>query len=262
MRSSNLRKIFFRHGTPQVIRNCEPIFQRLVCPKSRSTLVSDILQFNNHDNADPQDDGIGPTIKHSCIPDELWKCIQTTFKADLEPSSLSHLTIGGRTYSTSTKHLGNSHILLKSGISGQMIPARIDYITQVMVPASGNSAVIYIAARKYLRLKLANDPFRAHPCLQAELWSDRLSELGLYPLDLIETHFASLPISWENQRMMVVISLKRVSLDSFKFSIPSVHIFIYIGVVNTIFSGCYVEKRRRWRSMRHDGFRDELSGEE
>ena len=103
------------------------------------------FQFDsNHDIAD---DDIGPTIKHSSIPDELLKCIQTALDSEknLEPSSLSHLTIGGRTYSTSTKHLGNSHILLKSGIPGQMIPARIDYITQVMVPS--NSAVIYIAAR-------------------------------------------------------------------------------------------------------------------
>lgn len=103
------------------------------------------FQFDsNHDIAD---DNIGPTIKHSSIPDELWKCIQTALDSEknLEPTSLSHLTIGGGIYSTSTKHLGNSHILLKSGIPGQMIPARIDYITQVMVP--GNSAVIYIAAR-------------------------------------------------------------------------------------------------------------------
>ena len=113
-----------------------------------------------------------------------------------------------------------------------MIPARIDYITQVMVP--GNSAVIYIAARKYLPLKLANDPFRANLCLQAELWSEHLSELVLYPLDLIETHFASLPISWEGRRMMVVISLKRVSLNSPQ--IPFAYIFLYIGIVNTIFS--------------------------
>lgn len=110
-----------------------------------------------------------------------------------------------------------------------MIPARIDYITQVMVPSK--SAVIYIAARKYLPLKLASDPFRAQMCLQAELWSERLSELGLYPLDLIETHFASLPFSWEGQRRMVVISLKRVSLNS--LPICSTHIFLYTGVVIT-----------------------------
>lgn len=231
VRSSNLRNIFFRHGTPQVIRNCESIFQRLVHPKSRGTLVSDILQFNNHDNADSHDDSdIGPTIKHSSIPDELWKCIQTTLNskaANLEPSSLSHITIGSRTYSTSTKHLGNSHILLKPRIPGQMIPARIDYITQVVVP--GDSAVMYIAARKYLPLKLTNlnDPFRAHPCLQAELWSECLSELVLYPLNLIETHFASLPISWEGQLMMVVVSLKRVSIICSQLEFA---LFIYISI--------------------------------
>ena len=106
-----------------------------------------------------------------------------------------------------------------------MIPARIDYITQVMVPS--NSAVIYIAARKYLPLKLAHDLFREHLCLQAELWSESLSELDLYPFEFIETHFASLPISWEGQRMMVVISLKRVSLNLLPIQVHFVHIFLY-----------------------------------
>jgi hypothetical protein len=108
-----------------------------------------------------------------------------------------------------------------------MILARIDYITQVMVP--GDSAVMYIAARKYLPLKLTNlnDPFRAHLCLQAELWSECLSELGLYPLNLIETHFASLPITWEGRLMMVVVSLKRVSLirSQLEFAL-FIHIYI------------------------------------
>ena len=43
------------------------------------------------------------------------------------------------------------------------------------------------------------------------LWNEHPSNLGLYPLDAIETYFASLPISWEGQCMMVVISLNHVS---------------------------------------------------
>jgi len=211
VRSSNLRNIFSRHGTPQVVRNCEPIFQRLIHPKSRSTLVSDILQFDHDDNVSTHtdDDFQWTPPKSSTIPDALQKCIQATFEADCEAVSLSHLTVAGRTYSTSTQHMGNSQILLKSGIPGRMIPARIDYITQVTV--SGDLVIPYIAARKYQSLDLANDPFQAYPCLQAGLWNEHLGDLGLYPLDAIETHFARLPISWEGQCMMVVISLNRVS---------------------------------------------------
>ena len=214
MRSSNLRNIFYHRGTPQVIQNCEPIFQRLIRPKSRSTLVSDILQFDHDDDVYPYDDDSQWTFpeKSSVIPDDLRGCIRATFDADYEVISLSHLTIGGRTYSTSTKHLGNSHILLKSGIPGQLVPARIDYITQVMVPCDRQDmAIAYIAARKYRPLNLANDPFRAYPCLQAELWSEDLSDLELYPLDSIKTHFVSLPVLWEGQSMMVAVSLSRVS---------------------------------------------------
>ena len=195
------------------MRNCEPIFQHLVRPKSRSTLVSDILQFDHDDNV-TDDDFRWASPKSSTIPDALRQCIQTSFEADYEAVSLSHLTIAGRTYSTPTQHMGNSQILLKTGIPGQMIPARIDYITQITISADKQDLVIpYIAARKYQPIDLANnsDPFRAYPCLQAGLWSEDLGDLGLYPLEAIETHFASLPVSWEGQHMMVVISLSRVS---------------------------------------------------
>jgi hypothetical protein len=174
--------------------------------------VSDILQFD-HDDDNVTDD-FRWTSPSSTMPDALRQCIQATFEADYEVVSLSHLTIAGRTYSTPTQHMGNSQILLKSGIPGQMIPARIDYITQITISADKEDLVIpYVAARKYQPLDFANtsDPFRAYPCLQAGLWSEDLGDLGLYPLEAIETHFASLPISWEGQHMMVVISLSRVS---------------------------------------------------
>lgn len=93
-----------------------------------------------------------------------------------------------------------------------MIPVRIDYITQVMVPGDTQDlAITYIAARKYQPLDLTCDPFRAYPCLQAELWSEVLGNLELYPLNSIETHFVSLPVSWDGQNMMVAVSLNRVS---------------------------------------------------
>ena len=209
MRSSNLRNIFSRQGTPQVVRNCGPIFQRLVRPKSCSPLVSDILEF---DHDDYTDDFQWTSPRSSTIPDVLRECIQATFESDYEAISISHFTIAGRTYSTSTQHRGNSQILLKSGIPGHIIPARIDYITQVTISGDKDLVIPYIAARKYQPLDLADDPFRAYPCLQAGLWSENLSDLGLYPLDVIETHFASLPVSWEDRCMMVVISLNRVSV--------------------------------------------------
>ena len=149
------------------MRNCEPIFQHLVRPKSRSTLVSNILQFD-HDDHITDDDFRWTSSKSSTIPEALRHCIQATFETDYEAVSLSHLTIAGRTYSTSTRHMGNSQILLKSSIPEQMIPARIDYITQITIPAEKQDLIIpYIAARKYQPLDLANnsDPFRAYPCL-------------------------------------------------------------------------------------------------
>lgn len=145
---------------------------------------------------------------------------------------LPHVTLAGVTYSISSKHLGNSHILLNSGICGKLLPARIDYIVQIDIPVDGGTCQVpYIVGRKFQSIELNDDPYQSAPCLQAELWSVSLGELGLYPLSSIDSHFAGLPISWDSMKMMVVISLSRVSNNIYLFISQA---DFALGFVNTM----------------------------
>ena len=46
---------------------------------------------------------------------------------------LSHLTINGLTYSVSSKHHGNSCIMLDAGPNRSLFPARLDYIVELQI---------------------------------------------------------------------------------------------------------------------------------
>ena len=122
-----------------------------------------------------------------------------------------HLMISGITYSTSAIHLGNALILLKSPAPNKYLPARIDYIAQILFDDTDDGHLVtFIAAWKYKPSAVNIDPFRAFPFLQTQLWSRDLDSLELYPLQSIECHFAQSLVSWENSDLMVMISLSRV----------------------------------------------------
>jgi hypothetical protein len=133
---------------------------------------------------------------------------------------LSHLTISGITYSSSAIHLGNALILLKSPAPNKYLPARIDYIAQILFDDTDDGHLVtFVAARKYKPSNVNIDPFCAFPFLQTQLWSRELDSLKLYPLQSIECHFAQSLVSWENSDSMVMISLSRVRVVSYVFRI-------------------------------------------
>lgn len=229
-RANNLRNLFNHLGTPEVIRNCEPYFKKLITPQARSSMVMDILSFTP-DDEDAGEDFIQQALS-SPLPIPVRSCIQATFECDYNAVLLPHVTLAGVMYSVSSKHLGNSYILLNSGIRGKLLPAQIDYIVQIDIPVNrGTCQVPHIVAHKFQSIELNDDPYRSAPCLQAELWSVSLGELGLYPLKSIESHFAGLPISWDNMKMMVVISLSRVSNNIYLFISQA---DFALGFVNTM----------------------------
>jgi len=217
MRASNLRNLCHRQGAPMVIRECAPLLTRIVNPQARSTLVTDILSLSSNNSSGGRElQGFFQRMSNKSLPDALKKCILDTFGEPLKASLSADVTINGLTFSTSSKHLGNSSILLQSGVGGHFIPARIEYIASILCNDHDEStAVRYVAARKYQPAVVKYDPFIAFPLLQAGLFSQMLDELELYPISAIDCHFAHLPITWEDQKMMVVISLSRVS-ESFQ----------------------------------------------
>lgn len=228
VRSANLRRILEQTGTPEVIQNCKPIFQKLVDPQVRGTLVTDVLDFAMDDPDDVEEalDYTSDVTSHlQNIPDSLMTCLHESFGGTPKcVSILRNLTRKGIMYSAASRHAGNSSVLIHSGQPGVLIPAQIQCFVQVVLPEN-NTPVTFVAAQRYLPANVKQDPFSSYPFLCAELWSLELDSLGLYTPESIESHFAYCPMKWEERQVMVVISLSRVS-----YSLSTIDILL-IGVL-------------------------------
>jgi hypothetical protein len=214
VRSANLRRILEQTGTPAVIRNCKPMFQKLVDPQVRDTLVTDTLSFavDDLDDVEVPDYMSDTTSPLPKIPDSLMTCLHESF--DTTPKCISllpNLTMKGIVYSASSRHAGNSSVLIHSGRPGVLIPAQIQCFVQLILPDNINTPVMFVAARQYLPVNVKRDLFSTYPFLRAKLWSRELDSLRLYTPESIESHFAHCPMEWEEQQVMAVISLSRVS---------------------------------------------------
>jgi len=146
------------------------------------------------------------------ISDSLMECLHESF--DKTPKCISllpNLTMKGIVYSTASRHVGNSSVLIHSGRPGVLIPAQIQCFVQLVFPDNINTPVMFVAARRYLPANVKRDPFLTYPFLHAELWSRKLDFLELYKPESIESHFAHCPMEWEEQQVMAIISLSQVS---------------------------------------------------
>jgi hypothetical protein len=227
VRSANLRRILEQTGTPEVIRNCKPIFKKLIDPQIRDSLVTDMLSFAMDDLDDVEvsdtSDSSSPLSK---IPDSLMTCLRESF--DETPKCIAllpNLTMKGIIYSAASRHAGNSSVLIHSGQPGVMIPAQIQYFVQLVLPDNINTPVTYVAAQRYLPANVKHNPFSTYPFLRTELWSYELSSLGLYTPESIVSHFAHCPMEWEERQVMAVISLLRVS-----YSLNTIDILLIVDL--------------------------------
>ena len=72
--SANLRRILEQTGTPEVIQNCKLIFQKLINPQVRGTLVTDLLSFAVDDFDDVEEEKFDyasntpiPVLSQKCL---------------------------------------------------------------------------------------------------------------------------------------------------------------------------------------------------
>jgi hypothetical protein len=192
------------------------MFQKLVDPQIRGTLVTDLLSFamDDLDDVEASDCATDTTSPLPKIPDDLMTCLHESFgETPKSISLLPNLTMKGIVYSAASRHTGNSSVLIHSGRPGVLIPAQIQYFVQLVLPDTKNTLVTFVAAQRYLPANVKQDPFSTYPFLRAELWSRELNSesLGLYTPESIDSHFAYLPMEWEERQVMAIISLSRVS---------------------------------------------------
>lgn len=119
----------------------------------------------------------------------------------------SHVSILGVTYSTSSKHLGNSCVMVRT--MAKSIPACISSIINFH-PGKQN----YFAVRPLKPASVINDPFLQYPILRAEIWDCTFDNLEIVTEKDIECHFARLEIEWEGKAAYAVLSLSRVRTAS------------------------------------------------
>ena len=179
---------------------------------------------DNLDDVEVSDYASDTTSPLTEIFGSLMTCLHENF--DETPKSISllpNLTMKGIVYSAASRHAGNSSVLIHSGQPGVSTPAQIQYFVRLILPDSLNTPVMFMAARRYLPGNVKHDPFSTYPFLRAELWSRKLASLGLYAPESIESHFAHCPMEWEEQQLMAVISLSRVS-----YSLTTINILLRV----------------------------------
>jgi hypothetical protein len=220
VRSANLRALVFKSQCPEVVQNCQPMFQKLVNPQLRGSLQTDMQVLSSlaegddvdgdHDDDDDDDDGAVNWNERTAkpIPGELHTTLtRFCFKPTRTAQFLHCITINGLVYTPTSKHEGNSCILLKSQDQNQ-VPARIQSIFQMPFLESVQTL---IAIRCHQPSRLHYDPFSRSPILCARLWGVQLGELEIIQPDQVFCHFACLPLKGEFEGHIVAASLSRVS---------------------------------------------------
>ena len=199
--SSNLRALLLKEGCPSAIKNCQSLFAKLVDPQIRNTLLTDISHF-----VDLKDDTSFNPIDTTFIPEDIYKALQNHFLTMETPRTakvMTFYTMNGLTFSSFTRHRGNSSILVRpSRPFLPSVPAQIESIIQI-----SSTEILFIV--KFFLKTTSSDPFEKYPTLQTSLWSRNLGQLVAVKPEDVESHFACLPIIWDGNECVASISLSR-----------------------------------------------------
>ena len=194
-----------KEGCPPAIKNCSGHFSKFIDPQVRSTFLMDIAHFlalAEEEANEPQD----VKGKMTAIPAGLYKALKTHFQGSnsvpREAKVLSSYMLNGLTFSTFTRHRGNSFILVHR-LSLSSIPARIESILQT--PSNDT-----FFATRYFFKPTCDDPFEKYPVLQSSLWSQDLGQLVIVKPQDVESHFTCLEFKWNGTESLAVVSLSRV----------------------------------------------------
>lgn len=215
-KSAGLRALLLKEGCPQAIQNCSKFLTKLIEPKVRNTLLADmthadmsrVLFHEGGDSSDDEEDDEeddSPLGRQVAIPEGPYRALQTYFggkeKTPKTAKIISLNTVNGLTFSTYTRHKGNSYILVRQS-SPQSVPARIETMVQI-----SKSVILYVV-RFFLRSESV-DVFAKYPTLKITTWSKNCGQLVVVDSRDVETHFACLAIGSDH---IAVVSLSRVRL--------------------------------------------------
>ena len=127
VRSANLHALVFKSQCPEVIQNCQPMFQKLVNPQLCDSLLMDmqLLSSLTKGGDDGDDDGAMYWNEWTAKPIPLDFCTAMThsgYKSTQTAQFLHRITSNGLVYTPTSKHKGNSGILLNSPEDQNQVP--------------------------------------------------------------------------------------------------------------------------------------------
>ncbi|CAA7270442.1 unnamed protein product [Cyclocybe aegerita] len=218
-RAANLRALPLKASCLEIIQNCQPMFQKMTNLNVRDALVPDMRAFASI--MEPSAEGDNPVwadLTKRSIPEDLSLALAEFLEGPTpsEAHFLSHLSIDGVNYATSSKHAGNSCVLLhhphnyKSRNIECLDAAQIKYIVQVS--SGDNSIQTYIGLSRYLHADVVHDPYSRFPAFPARLSSRKLGVLEIATPDQLFNHFACLPVCIEGRDLFAVLSLSHTYL--------------------------------------------------
>lgn len=122
---------------------------------------------------------------------------------------LSRISINGLIFSTSSKHPGNSCIMISSPYTPDPVPAQLVYI--VRFRSVQKQILTYLGVRRHRPANIVRDPYICFPVLRAQIWDASLDEIEIVSPCEVASHFACLPLQLESQELVATLSLSRVS---------------------------------------------------
>ena len=157
------------------------MFQKLVNPQLRDSLQTDMQVLSSlakGGDDDGDDDGALNWNERAAKPiprDLLTALTLLRFKSTSTRTAqfLNHTTVNGLIYTPTSKHKGNSCILLKIQEDQIQVPAQIQPIFQIPFLESVETL---IAIQRHQPSQLHHDPFSAFPILCAQLWGAQLGD--------------------------------------------------------------------------------------
>ena len=208
VKSANLRSLLLKDLCPEAIANCRRHFTKFLSPDIRNGTLIDINAFMSDPENDPSD--VEPQmVTRIVLAESTFKALHLRFLNTLPTIRriITSHTFEGRTFTTRSRHEGNSSVLVRSSLDGSLKPAQIQEILEV-----SSKETLYVI-RHYRRVEgNISDPFAKYPFLHISLWSLTLGNCAIIHPEEVASHFASIPCSANSENnSLAVVSLYRVS---------------------------------------------------
>jgi hypothetical protein len=222
-RSANFRGLLSKADCPLALKNCEPMFRKLVNPQLRNTLITDMASFSG---CVEENEDVGlPERPMTLIPVGIYNALRTSlsYPPPRHAEMLSHLTVKGAMFTMASKHLGNSCVLVSSA-DCPPFPAQIHSILRLHTPGAVEA---FVAVQRYKPVHVA-DPYTRYPALRVKIWGrEKAKDIEIVSVDDIQCHFAACPILWEGSAVNVVISLSRVCIHPY---LDAIYTHLFVGI--------------------------------